>query len=185
LKHPPELAQWRAGVSSHISLEFNYMTNLIRNPSGPRRCFLGGLLFVFGCLCSAPPLEAQERPPVKPAPAIANDSELEKLYAERLKAAQEEVDIAMLLFKAGNADFGSVLEAQSRLSSAEVALAKNLEDEVAKRAEHVKRLVAIEKLAQDRAAAAVGSRLDVVRARSLRLDAEIAYTLAARKLPRK
>jgi outer membrane protein TolC len=92
---------------------------------------------------------------------------------ERLKLAQQEVEVCSALFRNARVDFDAVATAQKNLLKAQLELSTKKAERLAVYERYIKMLEEVAKISQVRVQAGRGSQLELVRARYLLVDAKI------------
>jgi hypothetical protein len=121
----------------------------------------------------------QEALPDKPGASVAPERTSEsvsvrELQKERITTLDDIFTSSMALAKKGRGEFGEALDARMALLQAELEIAEQGADRVALYKKALDSMKELEQLAAARKAAAQGTERDVLRAKAMRLEIEIA-----------
>jgi hypothetical protein len=139
-----------------------------------------GIAVICGLGAFSPEANAQAAKPeesiddVQPVKIAQSDSPLRKLLKERFNTAVEEVRAANALYGSGKTTLDAVLEAMGRFAKAGVELAQTPAERVRYRELTLTSAQTMEAMVQDRFQEGGASLDAMLRAKGVRLDAEIA-----------
>lgn len=118
------------------------------------------------------PKESAPNQPAAKAPEKAADT-LTTLMQERLKLAQQDVEVCKKLYQSGRADFDAFAIASKSLLKAELELMTKKADRIAAQERYIKMLEGCVELARARHQAARATESEILRAQYLLVDAKI------------
>jgi hypothetical protein len=146
------------------------------------------LAFASAQAVAAPPAE-EEKPPaivaaklLKPAPG---DGALRKLLIARYNTALEELKIRYRLPLGDQEALDGLIDVAKRVVASKLELSSKLADEITVRQQYLELVTEVERIYQNLVEGGVRTRIDLKKARYLRLDAEIQLLRAKAKAKRK
>jgi outer membrane protein TolC len=115
------------------------------------------------------------------APDKATLAQVRKLQEKRRDLLRDALEGREKLYQRGSAELGGVIEASKRLLAAELDLAAKDAERVAAHEKHLENARALVELAKARQQAARGTKVDVLDAQAVALEAEIGLLKAGGK----